>query len=168
MEGQCAFDYTVQNPRSPDGTIDVLVSGHRGDGEPFSGSIRLYSTSVDNVSLFAGNAFATPTTAFTNLNFDSSCKAVWTGYVGTTTGLAAPFGTVVSVESFNSLVSAAVTNGSPTMDSRNGRPTPVNVTFTLSETSAAGTANVQFTLNADGIQRQYAATVSYPACTPAT
>lgn len=164
VEGQCFFDYTVQNPRSPDGRVDVLVSGRKGDAETISGSIRLYTTSVDNVSLF-DTASATPKTAFSGLLVDPSCKAVWMGEIGTNAGLGAPAGTTISVESFSSAVTAAVTNGSPTPDSRSGSRTATNVTFTLNDAKEAGIANLQFTLNADGILRQFAATVSYPACT---
>ncbi|MFC7206390.1 Ig-like domain-containing protein [Comamonas endophytica] len=168
VEGQCSVDYTVQNPRSPTGLINILVSGHRGDGEAFSGNIRLYASSVDNTSLFDAGS-TTPKTDFSGLAFDrTNCKAVWMGDLGTAIGMGAPAGTTISVESFSGVVSAAVSNGSPSPDSRNGSRTFASVTFTLTGATAPGQANLLFTLNADSLIRQYAATLSYPACTPAT
>lgn len=165
--GICSIEYQVQNPRPADGApIQVSVSGNTGTGVTISDTIVLNATSVSQVGLYASDS-NTPITLFSGLSFDASCKAVWTGELGTTRGFAAPAGAALSVLSFNSQASAAVTMGSSVADSLNSR-TPVALTFTLTNASSVGVAPLQFTVQAGSFTQTFAANLRYPACTPAT
>lgn len=165
--GICSIEYQVQNPRPADGElIQVTVSGNTGAGVTISDTIVLKATSVSEVGLYAPGSNI-PLTSFSGLPFDANCKAVWTGELGTAKGFAAPAGASLAAQSFSSLAGVAVTSGAAVADSLNGR-TRVALTFTLNKALSAGTAPLEFTVQAGGFIQVFAATLSYPACTPAT
>ena len=166
--GICTIEYQVQNPRPADGeSIVVTVSGNTGAGVTISDTIMLKATSVSEVSLYSSPSSSAPTTLFSGLTYDASCKATWTGELGTARGFAAPAGASLSAQSFNSQASIAVSSGSSVADSPNGR-TRVALTFTLNNASTPGTAPLEFTVQAGGFTQTFAGTLAYPACTPAT
>lgn len=166
VNGVCSFLYTVQNPRSPDGKIDVLVSASTASGVTISNSIRLYATRVEQIRLFDASTSTTPMGVFSGLTVDPNCKAVWTGELGTGSKIAAPAGASLLAESLNSAVTVAVTKGSPVLDSLDGSRTLVNLTFSLDKATTGGEADLQFTVSAGSLSSDFTAKLIYPACTP--
>lgn len=167
--GICSIEYQVQEPRPVDGQlIPVVVTGKaysvaQARDVEISKTIFLNATSVRWVSLYpiGGN---TPVTSFGGLTFDAKCKAVWSGVLGTPESFAAPAGASLTALSFDSQVGVAVTSGSPVPDRLSAR-TPVDLTFTLDDPAAGGTASLKFTVSAGSFDQQFAATLDYPACT---
>ena len=159
--------------------IPVVVTGQAfsaaaGKDVTISDTIYFNATSVSEGGLYSGNSLVT---SFNGLAFDASCKAIWTGTVGTTKGFALPAGSTLSIESLSTIASASVTTGSPVLDALNARApeqsspntrTQVALTFSLTNAKAPGTANLLFKLTAGTRVQQFAIPVSYPACTPAT
>jgi len=182
VNGICEVEYQVQNPRPADGVrIPIVVTGQaysalQGRDITISDTIYLNATSVSWVNLFPVGS-NTPVTSFPLPEFDGTCKAMWTGELGTNAGFAAPAGATLAVESTSPVLTAAVTSGVPVMDSPNTRApdatspnsrTRTVLSFTLNNATANGTANLLFTVTAGTSVQQFAATVPYRACTPAT
>lgn len=179
INGLCDIEYQVQNPRPLDGVrIPVVVTGQAfsaaaGKDVTISDTIYFNATSVSDGGLYSGNSLVT---SFDGLAFDGTCKAIWTGSVGTVKGFALPAGSTLSIESLSTVASASVLSGSPVLDALNARApeqsspntrTAVALTFSLTKATAPGTANLLFKLTAGTRVQQFAIPVNYPACTPA-
>lgn len=180
VNGLCNIEYQVQNPRPLDGVrIPVVVTGQAysaaaGTDVTISDTIYFNATSVSESGLYRGTELVT---SFGALTFDSGCKAVWTGSLGTVKGFALPAGSTVTIDSLSSVVGASVTLGSPVVDSLNTRApelsspntrTGVALTFTLNNAKTPGSTNLLVNLKAGNFVQQFPVTLSYPACTPAT
>ena len=183
LNGICEIEYQVQNPRPLDGVrVPVVVTGQaysarEGRDMTISGTIYLNVTSVRMTGLYTTAQSSPPVKSFEGLVFDRSCRAVWSGFLGTAERFAAPAGSTVTIDSTSPVVLASVTSGVPVPDNLNTREpgqslpstrTPVSLAFTLTGATEPGTANLQFNIIAGNSIQQFAAPVTYPACTPAT
>lgn len=172
LNGSCTLDYRLQNVDLDDGEpIRITVSGESSAGA-LSSTIVLNATRVEWTALYDRDS----NTALERFNYNprtnaeyaqfspaTGCKVVWSGFLGTRGGLAAPAGATLSALSFNSVVGVAVTSGSPVADTLGGR-TPVALTFSLTKAAQAGEAPIEFTVSAGGFQQTFAAKLAYPAC----
>ncbi|WP_159910826.1 hypothetical protein [Pantoea sp. 18069] len=174
--GECTIQYRVQNPRPADGVlIPVVVTGQaysasKGEHVTISDTIHFYGLSARTVNLYdlngnpeiRGNDFVT-----TNVVWDAAtCTGVWSGFLGSPAGLAAPANSVFSVASYARQLAAEVTSGSPVSNTPIRR-TSVALKFTLTDAASDGEANLLFTVAPPGsLPQDFAAVLSYPACTP--
>lgn len=168
--GECTLPYRLQS-QTQEGeasgeNIIITVSG-ASTASTLSHSIMLFATSVELVNLYPKDGGAAVNPFFPAVNFDpATCKVVWTGVLGTAKGGAAPAGATLAVTSSNDKVSASVSSGSPVRDSRNGRATEVDLTFTLNDANVRGETDLKFTLQAGVTQSNFTAKLAYPACLP--
>lgn len=183
VNGVCNIEYQVQNPRPLDGVrVPVVVTGQaysarEGRDVTISDTLYLNVTSVNMTGLYDTAQSSRPITSFEGLRFDRNCKAIWNGFLGTVERFAAPAGSTVTVESMSTVVTASVSSGVPVPDTLNIREpsqslpstrTPVALTFSLADAAVDGTANLQLKITAGNSVQPFAASITYPACTPAT
>ena len=165
VDGECTLRYRLQT-QTQEGSaagenILITVSG-ASTASTLSHSIMLYASTVDSINLYAVGGGAV-VTALPTLTFDASCKAVWSGVLGTANGTAPPAGSTLEVESSNDKVTASVM---PLQDSRNGRATAVDLTLALNGATAPGQTDLKFTVRAGDFVRSFNAKADYRACVP--
>lgn len=165
VDGECTLPYRLQT-QTQEGSaagenILITVSG-ASTASTLSHSILLYATSVDSINLYPVGG-GTIVTTLPTLTFDTSCKAVWNGVLGTANGTAPPAGSTLEVASSNDKVTASVL---PLQDSLNGRPAEVELTLALNNATVAGDTVLKFTLRAGDFVRSFNAKADYRACLP--
>jgi protocatechuate 3,4-dioxygenase beta subunit len=119
LNGSCAVDYTVQDPRPADGQFaTVIVSTQIGDGTSISQSLQFRFSNPNLLNVFQnGTGALQPTFAFVG-----SCqKQIFSAFAGTPAGFPAPAGTAIEVSPVTPEFTASLKFGSPVLDRAGGR-----------------------------------------------
>ncbi len=114
VNGSCSVDYTVQNPRPPDGQrATVIASTRLGSGTVISSSISFLQPDIFLVDAFNLQTGGFPVSSVFMGNF---CKRSFKLFAGTPAGLPPAAGTTIAVKSLTTNTSAALIDGSPILD----------------------------------------------------
>jgi hypothetical protein len=147
VNGTCEVEFRVQDPRG-DGLATVIATVNVGADTSLSDSIQI------NMAGATGGPFlgvdAGSDTAFAM----SSCKQTFElNLLDAATGRSVTAGTTISISATSSEVSAAVTSGSPVLDSLDFSPTPFTVEIDATSSSLTPLCNASGTSTGTGFVR---------------